>query len=100
VTCDNFFSSRKLARYFLGKKTTFLGTMRRNKKELPDLVFETRKIHDTLFYDDEKGCMLTIYQGKKDKNVTLLSSFHEKADIPDLNNAKRKRRSDESSILC
>jgi hypothetical protein len=31
-----------------------------------------------------------FYQGKKDKNVTLLSSFHEKADIPDLNNAKRK----------
>ena len=27
---------------------------------------------------------------KKDKNVTILSSFHEKADIPDINNTKRK----------
>jgi hypothetical protein len=32
VTMDNYFTSRNLGRQFLSKKTTFLGTMRKNRK--------------------------------------------------------------------
>ena len=35
ITCDNFFTNLSLARKLLQKKLTLIGTMRKNKPELP-----------------------------------------------------------------
>ena len=78
VTADNFFSSYTLVKNLLKKKTTFIGTVRKNKKELPTCVKELNKIYASELYEDGKGCTVTIYQGRKDKNVSVFSSFHEK----------------------
>ena len=37
VTCDNFFTSYMLGQALLKRNITMLGTMRRNKTELPNL---------------------------------------------------------------
>jgi hypothetical protein len=43
--------------------------MRKNSKELPDIINHKQKQHESLFYEDEKGSLLSINQCKKDKNV-------------------------------
>jgi hypothetical protein len=45
VTCDNFFTSKKLSDYLLHVKTTYIGTIRKNKQELPSVVKETQALH-------------------------------------------------------
>lgn len=75
VTADNFFSSYTLVENLLKKKTTFIGTVRKNKKELPTCVKELNKIYASELYEDGKGCTLTIYQGRKDKNVSVFNPF-------------------------
>ena len=90
VTTDNFFTTYKLGCDLLKQKTTFLGTIRRDKKDLPNVVKIKQKIHETIFCDDEKGSLLTIYQGKKEKNVVLLSTHNDQALIVTENNPKCK----------
>ena len=81
VTTDNFFSSMKLAESLLQMKTKFLGTMKRNKKEIPEIAKENRKTYETMFLDNQNGCMLTSYQCKPKKQVILISTQHEQAEI-------------------
>ncbi len=83
VVTDNIFSSHKLAKALIQRKTTFIGTVRKNKKELPPAVKKN--------LDDEKGCLIASYQCKPKKNVILISTDHEQAVIPSLDfNSKKK----------
>lgn len=54
------------------------------------MVKSKAKLNESAFFEEEKGCTLTVYQGRKEKNVALLSSFHEKvstnAELPNLPN--------------
>ncbi len=81
VTTDNFFTTYKLGRVLLKHETTFLGTIRRDKKELPDIVKSKQKLHETIFCDDEKGSLLSVYQGIKNKNVAIMSTHYDQAFI-------------------
>ena len=67
VTMDNYFISRNLGRQLLSQKTIIFGTMRKNRKELPIIINHKQKQHDSLFYEDEKWSLLSIYQVKKIK---------------------------------
>ena len=86
MTCDNFFVSIDLARYLLAKKLTLLGTIRKNKGELPKefIVTKGRVVNSTLFgfQDDE---MILSYCPKKNKVVTLLSTMHHQPTIDSTN---------------
>ena len=92
VTTDNFFSSMKLAESLLQMKTKFLGTMKRNKKEIPEIAKENRKTYETMFLDNQNGCMLTSYQCKPKKQVILISTQHEQAVIPQLLINEKKKK--------
>ncbi|CAF0930751.1 unnamed protein product [Brachionus calyciflorus] len=81
VTADNFFNTIRLAEELMQKKTTLIGTIRKNRPELPSVVNSKRNLYDTIFFENEKGCTLIVYQSKKDKSVNLLSSFHEKVSF-------------------
>lgn len=78
LTCDNWFSSIPLARKLLTDyQLTFLGTIRKNKRELP-LEFTQptdRPLQSSMFAFD-KNITLVSYIPKKRKNVLLISTLH------------------------
>lgn len=42
ITCDNFFTSHKLGQELLKRKLTMVGTVRKNKPELPPPLLTTK----------------------------------------------------------
>ena len=77
ITMDNFFTDNALAERLLRKKTTVLGTVRRNKRFLP-ADFKAKKklpLLESIFGFTETQALVS-YQGKKEKNVILLSTMH------------------------
>ncbi|XP_023312582.1 piggyBac transposable element-derived protein 4-like, partial [Anoplophora glabripennis] len=78
ITCDNWFTSIPLIRTLYNDyKLTFLGTIRKNKRELPPEISNptTRPIGSSMFaYNDY--ITLVSYIPKKKKNVLLLSTLH------------------------
>lgn len=83
ITADNFFTSASLVSKLLAKKTTFVGTIRRNKKELPKLAKQTKDKmarYSTVLYKS-KDSILSIYKAKPNKKVLILSSMHSSVEI-------------------
>ena len=78
LTCDNFFTSFRLVRCLREKKTTLVGTTRRNRKELPDIVRSTSSsaLHSTSAFSSD-GITLTVYKAKPSASVLIISSRHE-----------------------
>jgi hypothetical protein len=67
-----------LATKLLAKKTTLVGTIRGNKRELPKAAKQTKDNmprFSTLLYKSE-NCVLTIYKSKPNERVAVLSSKH------------------------
>ncbi len=88
VTTDNFFTTLKLSEMLMAKKTSLTGTMKRNRREIPEFVKKIKMpLYNTLLlkHDDTT---LTVYQGKKHKNVLVLSSLHPTVDV-DNNDPKK-----------
>lgn len=83
MTIDNFFTSLSLATKLITKRTSLVGTIRRNKRELPKLV-KSKKDNmpsfSTILYKTD-NCTLTIYKTKLNKKVLLLSSKCKSAKI-------------------
>ncbi|KRZ47793.1 PiggyBac transposable element-derived protein 4 [Trichinella nativa] len=77
ITMDNFFTSIPLAEDLLAKKTTIVGTLRRNKKEVPSELTEARgrEVGSSLFCFDRQ-LTLVSYIPKRKKCVLLLSTMH------------------------
>ena len=83
VTTDNYFTSLKLAEEFKQRKTTILGTIRKQRREVSntDLVTKDKSLHTSKIYSSPSGCSLTIYKAKKKKVVCSLSSMHRIVNI-------------------
>lgn len=89
ITTDNFFTSLPLATKLLAKKTTIVGTIRANRKELPRLAKlknDDMALFSTKLYRSN-NCMLTVYKAKPRKKVLILSSMHNSVQI-EKNNAR------------
>ena len=67
-------------------KTTFIGTVKSNKRDLPSLSVK-QKTHESLFFKNENGFLLTVY-----RNVLFISIHHKKAEIEKLNPKKSQLR--------
>lgn len=85
VTCDNFFTSHRLAAQLKReRKMTIIGTMRKNRKEIPPLLLDmSRKPthHTEVLYDHRlRGCMIS-YVPKRRRFVTVLSTYHSSVEI-------------------
>lgn len=81
VNADNFFTSVKLAAALKNKQTTLVGTLSKIRQEVPlELKTYRAELHATrlLKHDD---ATLTVYQGKKEKHVLLLSTIHPSVNI-------------------
>lgn len=90
VTTDNFFTSPLLASSLLQCGTTTVGTMRCNRRGVPEM-FKVASINqfDSVFYWNSSAQQLLVkYQSKKNKSVALLSTLHNNAAID--NTIKKK----------
>ena len=77
VTTDNYFTSVELAEDLLRINTTLVGTMRRNRKEIPRELQPDyqRPEHSSIFCFDRQ-LTLVSYVPKPQHAVILLSSMH------------------------
>ena len=92
ITCDNFFTSARLAQDLLAEQNkTLLGTIRSNRKEVPDQL-RPKKDREVLS-SSHRFCehmTLCSYVPKKNKAVILLSTLHTSGEIPEENNPQKK----------
>lgn len=77
ITADNWFTSLKLVRELEKNKVSYVGTIRKNKRELPPSFVspKNRPCFSTIF-GYTKNETLVSYVPKKGKSVLLLSSMH------------------------
>jgi len=77
ITTDNYFTSMALLKLLKSRKTTLVGTLRQNKREIPPVAksIANRNKGDTKNFYTE-GAMITSFWDKKKKPVILLSSMH------------------------
>ncbi|XP_055362249.1 uncharacterized protein LOC129603679 isoform X1 [Betta splendens] len=80
VTCDNFFTSYELGQRLLRRELTMLGTVRKNKPELPPALLSVkgRSAFSSVFAFTP-STVLVSYVPKKNKNVILMSTLHSAA---------------------
>ena len=91
ITTDNFFTSYKLALQLLDKNITLLGTMRRNRKEIPKVMLpDKRRAIESSIFRFTSDITLVSYVPKKGKAVILLSSQHQDAEISNDEHFKSK----------
>ncbi|XP_070401190.1 piggyBac transposable element-derived protein 4-like [Nothobranchius furzeri] len=82
VTTDNFFTSLALGEELLQNKMCLVGTVRRNKPELPPqlLQMRSRAVLSSLFAFTSTTTVVT-YIPKRRRNVLLLSTKHHRVQI-------------------
>lgn len=83
ITMDNWYNSIPLANDLLkNHNTTVVGTLRKNKREIPPCFLEIKKrqLNSTMFGYGTK-ILLTSYVPKKNKNVLLISTMHDQGFI-------------------
>ncbi|KAJ8938411.1 hypothetical protein NQ318_011994 [Aromia moschata] len=83
VTMDNWFTSIPLVETLLHQhKLTVIGTVRKNKRELPlEFSKPTNRPARTSMFGFTNDQTIVSYIPKKGKNVILVSSFHHHDDI-------------------
>ena len=84
ICCDNWFTSIPAAQELLKKGTTIVGTLRKNKKEIPAsfVDMKNREPKTSIFAHHDELMLLSYMPQKKKKKkfVLLLSTTH---DLPD-----------------
>lgn len=90
VTVDNFFTDNLVTERLRQKKTTLVGTVRRDKKFLPTTFAQKKalQVFESNFAFQEHRALCS-YQGHKPKNVILMSTMHDD-DAVDINHPKKK----------
>lgn len=78
ITCDNFFTSHELATELKKRKQTILGTIRKNRVEIPPIILDMKKkseFHSQFVFDHKLKATMVSYVPKKGRFVCLLSTF-------------------------
>jgi hypothetical protein len=81
---DNWFTSITLAEVLWTKKLTILGTLRSNRKGIPEEAKESKKREvKSVMYFYRQNMMLASYKDKGSGNVLLLSTEHHRGYMTD-----------------
>lgn len=75
VTFDNFFTSVPITEVLKQHRLTTIGTLRKNKSEIPPQMLLPRPEKSIMFAFRDK-CTLVSYTPKRNRNVLLLSTMH------------------------
>ncbi|XP_030758024.1 piggyBac transposable element-derived protein 4-like [Sitophilus oryzae] len=78
ITMDNWFTSCELTEKLLEKGLTMVGTLRKNKREIPPQCLETKhsQIPSSAFAFTLKKLTLVSHVPKRNKCVILIRSMH------------------------
>lgn len=76
ITTDNYFTSVKLARALKAQQTSLVGTVNRKRREIPHEVKAAKGHRYSTVFLKNNDASLTVYQGKREKNVIVLSTMH------------------------
>ena len=89
ITVDNHFTSLPLAECLLAQRTTYVGTIRKNKRDIPSVLFLTRRmrVESSVFCFDRQFTLVS-YILKVNKAVILLSTMHHDKNINQTNHNK------------
>ncbi|XP_071029739.1 piggyBac transposable element-derived protein 4-like [Oncorhynchus clarkii lewisi] len=89
VTCDNFFTSYDLGQWLLERNLTMVGTVRKNKAELPPALLQSRgrQVLSSRFAFTPTATLVS-YLAKRNKNVLLLSTLHTEGHVSDRRDRK------------
>lgn len=81
VTTDNFFTSYGLSQELLRKKLSLVGTLRKNRSELPPISMPSkeREVNSSIYAFRDDACLVS-YVPKRNKAIILLSTFHNKIE--------------------
>ncbi|XP_046397016.1 piggyBac transposable element-derived protein 4-like [Ischnura elegans] len=91
ITVDNWFMSVPLLEDLLLRKLTIVGTIRKNKAELPlEIVFVKNRDEYSSIFLFRKNMTLMSYIPKKKKNVLMISSMHSDISIDPTTGEKKK----------
>lgn len=91
VTTDNWFSSFDLVQDLDEKKLSFVGTLKKNKSQIPSEFKLTKKRDScTSLFGFRKDMTLLSYVPKRYKNVILISSLHDDAKIDEDTGVQKK----------
>ncbi|KAJ4447052.1 hypothetical protein ANN_09041 [Periplaneta americana] len=91
VTTDKWFTSVPLADELLRThKLTLVGTLRKNKREVPPLFLQSRSMENSSVFGFTKDKTLLSYCPKKKKVVLLLSTMHHTDEIDPDSEESRK----------
>lgn len=92
LTFDNWFTSYELVQNLLKEhKLTSVGTLRKNKRQIPPEFTKTRNVELlSSRFGFQKDVTLVSHIPKKNKIVLLMSSLHHDDKIDDSTGAKRK----------
>lgn len=90
ICCDNYFTSLNVAKKLKEKRISFIGTIKKNKRELNKVMTEPEKnkiFSSTFFW--HQSIMFVKYQPKRNKTVCLLSSMHNKPEVDSQTKSKK-----------
>ena len=78
LACDNFFSSINLAVSLYNKSIHFVGTLRKNKKEIShEFQPSSKRTIESSLFGFSKNLTIVSYVPKKSKAVIVLSTHHQ-----------------------
>ncbi|XP_060803393.1 piggyBac transposable element-derived protein 4-like [Amyelois transitella] len=82
VTADNWFSSIELVNVLKEKHLSFVGTLKKNKREIPPEFKPSRaRATGSSIFGFTKDITLSSYVPKKNKAVVMVSSMHHTASV-------------------
>ncbi|XP_046688877.1 uncharacterized protein LOC124374768 [Homalodisca vitripennis] len=81
ITADNWFSSVPLVRELLERGITYVGTLRKNKRELPPELLSKKRIAHSSIFAFRDDMTVVSYAPKRNRCVVLVSSMHFDAAI-------------------
>ena len=92
ITGDRYFSSKKLAEKLLQRRTTYVGTVMKNKRFLPHELHAEKEKYDSQFLYGGQNKQLTLqsYQVRKKQKVFMLSSMHHNSHTVTEEDGKKK----------
>ncbi|XP_077129900.1 uncharacterized protein LOC143785111 [Ranitomeya variabilis] len=84
ITMDNYFTSVELGNFLLAKAITLAGTIKQNRREIPEALKHNRQraLYESVFGFNNKATLVS-YKAKKEKSVILLKGqpgvrYHDK----------------------